>query len=231
MNEASPATPPADEATPTAARIHDTMVGASPDKMAFEREPVSPAIVPPERRADRPARSSDAASPVGEAAPALNLEHWIHSSPLEIRDLIGKVVLIRWWTDECPYCAATAPALRTFDRRYRDRGLTVIGVFHPKPAGDPRMERMTQAAKRFDFTFPIALDADWRALGRWWLDRRPQAWTSVTFLVDRKGIVRYVHPGGEFHEGAGGAHLTDHTQCHEDYREIEAAIQGLLSER
>ena len=155
---------------------------------------------------------------VGAPAPALHLDHWLNSPPLEMTALRGKVVLVRWWTDGCPYCEASAPALRSLDRKYRDQGLVVIGVFHPKPPGDPSVERMKRAAEGFHFTFPIALDADWRALNRWWLDGKPQAWTSVSFLIDREGIIRYVHPGGEYHEGPGEAQMPDHTACHSAYR-------------
>lgn len=177
-----------------------------------------------------PARvPADGHGPMGLPAPVLGLEHWLNSAPLEVSDLKGKVVLVRWWTDACPYCEASAPALRRFDREFRDRGLVVIGVFHPKPAGDASVRRMKRAAEAFQFTFPIALDAQWTALERWWLDRRPRGSTSVSFLIDRAGVIRYVHPGGEFHEGAGESHLPDHARCNSDFREIQKTIVRLLA--
>jgi hypothetical protein len=87
---------------------------------------------------------------------------------------------------------------------------------------------MQRATEGYHFTFPIALDADWKALNRWWLADRPQSWTSVTFLIDREGVIRYVHPGGEYHEGAGGTQLPDHTACHSDYLQIDQTIGQLL---
>ena len=45
---------------------------------------------------------------LGVPAPKIELQHWLHSAPLEMDALRGKVVLIRWWTEGCPYCAATA---------------------------------------------------------------------------------------------------------------------------
>ncbi|MCZ6670014.1 MAG: thioredoxin, partial [Acidobacteria bacterium] len=56
---------------------------------------------------------------IGTVAPPFDLEHWLNSDPLEIAALRGKVVLVRWWTDTCPFCAATAPVLRELDRSYR----------------------------------------------------------------------------------------------------------------
>ncbi|HXF26673.1 MAG TPA: TlpA disulfide reductase family protein [Bryobacteraceae bacterium] len=128
---------------------------------------------------------------VGHSAPPLELKHWLNSRPLEMSDLRGKVVLLRWWTEGCPFCTATAPALLKLQREYGPRGFVVIGVYHPKPPGDWDMSKVERAVKEKGFTFPVALDGDWSALKRWWLDQ-PRDFTSVSFLVDKKGIIRYV---------------------------------------
>lgn len=169
-------------------------------------------------------------SPVGTPAPRLGLPGWIGTKSLEVADLRGQVVLLRWWTDTCPYCAASAPALREMDRKYRDQGLRVIGVFHPKPSGEVREERVKAAAGQLGFTFPIAIDPDWAALRRFWPVDEPGAWTSVTFLVDRSGVIQWVHPGGEYHDGSGGAHQDDHAACNRAYRDLEATIRRLVQE-
>jgi len=163
---------------------------------------------------------------VGVHAPRLGLQHWLNSPPMEIDALRGKVVLIRWWTEGCPYCAATAPALKHLDAKYRPQGFQVIGIFHPKPAGDWSVERMRLAAQQKGFSFPVALDADWTALNRWWPDLEKRGWTSVSFVVDKRGIIRYVHPGGEFHESGE----PDHARCDRDYKDVEQAIERLLKE-
>jgi peroxiredoxin len=163
---------------------------------------------------------------LGIPAPPLGLEHWLNSPPLDMDALRGKVVLIRWWTHDCPYCAATAPALKHLDAKYNASGLRVIGIFHPKPAGDWSVERMRAATQQKGFTFPVALDANWTALNRWWPDLEKRGWTSVSFVVDKKGIIRYVHPGGEFHE----ASERDHARCDRDYKGIEQTVERLLKE-
>src|SRR5437763_627226 len=48
---------------------------------------------------------------IGRRAPEWSFERWIGAAPLSLAGLRGKVVLLRWWTDGCPYCAATLPAL------------------------------------------------------------------------------------------------------------------------
>lgn len=163
------------------------------------------------------------------AAPPLQLGRWLHSSPLEMDALRGKVVLIRWWTEGCPFCIATAPSLRELDRKYGHRGLQVIGIFHPKPAGDWSVERMQAASERLGLSFPVALDGDWTALRRWWPDLERRGWTSVSFVVDKAGIIRYVHPGGEFHQRQPGQDA-QHPQCEREYSNIDRLIQRLLAE-
>jgi peroxiredoxin len=165
---------------------------------------------------------------IGKPAPELGLTQWVNSPPLSISDLAGKVVLLRWWTDTCPFCAATAPALRELQSKYGAAGLQVIGIFHPKPAEDWNLDRVKAATARFGFTFPVAVDGDWIALKRWWLESGNRQYTSVSFILDKRGIIRYVHPGGEYHLGKctpGQEH------CAEDFRAIETIISQLLAEK
>jgi peroxiredoxin len=162
---------------------------------------------------------------IGRPAPRLELEDWLGSRKLEISDLRGKVVLLRWWTSGCEFCEATAPALRHLQRKYESQGLQIIGVFHPKPPGSADMSAVAKAARQKQFTFPIAFDAHWSALRRWWLDRE-RDFTSVSFIVDRKGMIRHVHPGGEFHEGGESGHES----CNRDFRAIDAEVSRLLRE-
>lgn len=73
-------------------------------------------------------------------------------------------------------------------------------------------------AKRFDYQFPIAIDHDWRTLQAWWLNTGQRDYTSVSFLLDRDGFIRYVHRGGL---APGGA----------DFEALEGLIQQLLLEQ
>jgi peroxiredoxin len=164
---------------------------------------------------------------IGTLAPPLNLKDWLNSKPLEMSDLRGKVVLLRWWTEGCPYCAATAPALISLQQTFGARGFQVVGIFHPKPPGKWSGEEVGQAVAEKHFTFPVAVDGDWTALNRWWLTRK-RDFTSVSFLVDQNGVIRYVHPGGEFHEGQQGA-MPTHEACNRDMHFIQSEVAKLLS--
>ena len=136
-------------------------------------------------------------------------------------------MLVRWWTQGCPFCEATAPALLKLQREYGGRGFQTLGIYHPKPAGNWDLAKFQQAVQEKQFTFPVALDGDWSALKTWWLQRDRGA-TSVSFLLDRQGIIRYIHPGGEFHEGDQGG-LAEHTACNREMHAIESKVAELLS--
>src|SRR5437762_15628 len=64
---------------------------------------------------------------IGTKPPEWQVTHWLSSAPLRLKELRGKVVLVRWWTaPDCPYCKASAPALNEFYDKYHAAGLEVI---------------------------------------------------------------------------------------------------------
>ncbi len=145
--------------------------------------------------------AGEVAKLIGTTPPAWQVEHWINSKPRTLESLRGSVVLVRWWTAGCPYCSTSAPALRAFDRDYGPRGLVVIGMYHHKDAAPFDPEVYEQTATKYGFTFPLAFDREWRTLRLWMRDAVGgpvnTGFTSVTFLLDKQGVVRHVHPGGD----------------------------------
>jgi len=168
---------------------------------------------------------------IGVPGPPFQFDAWLNTDPLSLEDLKGRVVLVRWWTDTCPFCASSAPALRALNEEYSDRGLTVIGVFHPKAGRDdpldvPRVERAVEAR---DFQFPIAVDWNWRTgnLKQWWRTGPDRPGTSVTFILDKSGVIQFVHPGMEYHDDNGSE---QHAMCVNDMGRIRATIERLIAE-
>ena len=155
-------------------------------------EPTDP--VPTSAQPSATVKSED---PIGTTAPEWQLEGWLHSPPLRLSALRGKVVLARWFTSpSCPYCAASSRALTTLHRRFRDNGLVVVGIYHHKDDEPLRDGAVAEYAKGYGFDFPVAIDPEWRTLRRWWLDGYDRDYTSVSFLIDKRGVIRHVHPGG-----------------------------------
>ena len=163
---------------------------------------------------------------IGKPAPEWGTLKWMNSQPLKLDKLANKVVLIRWWTETCPFCAASGPALNEFHNTFKDKGLVVVGMYHPKPPGPRRQKALEKAVKRFGFEFPIALDMDWKILRRYWLAKGKHRWTSVSFLIDKRGKIRYIHPGGEYYKGKNETQ----TEAQRDYDELKAMIEKLIAE-
>lgn len=162
---------------------------------------------------------------IGTRAPEWRGIRWIQGGPLSLADLRGKVVLLRFWLTDCPYCARTAPALRDLFERYRGRGLVVVGIHHPKSRGAREPSKVEEAAGELGMAFPIGQDNDWRTIRAYGVGTHFQRFTSVSFLIDASGTIRFVHDGGEFH-GGGGA---DHRECNEAFEALESEIGKLLS--
>ena len=178
-------------------------------------------------RSHHGAAPREGAELIGTPARGWEGAEWLDAEPVRLRDLRGKVVLVRWWTDTCPFCRRSAPALNEFHQRYGARGLVVIGMYHPKPIRRLVTEELVRdGAKERGFRFPIAIDRDWSILSRWWLDGSPRRATSVSFLIDRRRVIRYVHPGPAFHREV--LHGDDRPRA--DFLELQGMIEKLLSE-
>jgi peroxiredoxin len=145
------------------------------------------------------AAQPEGAELVGTAAPGWTVSEWIGANgrPVAWADLRGKVVLVRWFTSaECPFCHASAPVLNRFHRDYAKRGLVVIGMYHHKRPEPLTLDAVRATVRDYGFEFPVGVDRDWKTLNRWWLGSRKRDFTSVSFLVDRRGVIRHIHPGG-----------------------------------
>jgi thiol-disulfide isomerase/thioredoxin len=199
------------------------VLGAAPGREPSERpdpvrrtQPHDYVLLAPDAR--------DGAELIGRRAPAWSFERWIRSPALTPQDLRGKVVLLRWWTDGCSYCTATLPGLEALRKRYADDGLLVIGVYHPKPPRAVPDRDIVAMANRLGFKGPIAVDQRWTTLERYWLAGHEREFTSVSFLIDRDGLIRWVQRGGEYHPSADPRHA----RCDLEYRGLEKALADLL---
>jgi len=80
----------------------------------------------------------------------------------------------------------------------------VVGLYHHKSDAPLTRNHVKEQARKLGFDFPVAIDANWETLRRWWLSKNKGGWTSVTFLLDRDGVIRHIHPGGAFYQGEPG---------------------------
>jgi len=160
---------------------------------------------------NRLAHLSGAKSTAGERsgpeAPDLQgITAWINSAPLTMERLRGKVVLVDFWTYSCINCLRTLPYLKSWDERYRSKGLVILGVHSPEFAFEHSLGNVRSAVQRLGIHYPVALDNDFAT----WSAYQNQYWPA-DYLIDRNGRVRDVH----FGEGA--------------YAQTEGKIRALLA--
>lgn len=150
---------------------------------------------------------------------------WASSKPMRLRDLRGRVVVVRFWTDTCPHCAASLPAIQGLAEELQHEPVTFVGIYHSKPLGSekPWSEAIVRA-KELGVKFPIAYDHMWRTVRQWWLDGRRGVATSATFVIDPRGTIVFVHPGPVFYPSDDH----DDVRANADYQAIRAAVRAAL---
>jgi len=92
----------------------------------------------------------------------------------------GKLVVLYFWTNSC--CGERVKLVEPLYRRYRDRGVTFIGV----DVGDSR-ETTAACVRTNGLTFPMVTDGDQAIFRQYRLAGFP-----TIMLVDPNGIVRQV---------------------------------------
>jgi len=146
--------------------------------------------------------------PVEGRLPALDgAVQWLNSAPITREQLQGKVTLVYFWTYSCINCIRSLPYLRAWADKYKDQGLTVIGVHTPEFAFEKQPENVRRAVADFRIGFPVAIDSNykiWRAFDN--------SYWPAAYFVDGRGNIRH-HQFGE-----GG------------YATSERVIQALLAE-
>jgi len=131
---------------------------------------------------------------------------WLNSPRLSSEQLLGKVVLVDFWTYTCINWLRTLPYLRAWSEKYK-QGLVVIGVHTPEFPFEHDLDNVRRAVRQMHVDYAVAVDNDyaiWRAFDN-------QYWPAL-YVLDPRGRVRHQH----FGEG--------------EYEQSEKMIQRLLAE-
>ena len=118
------------------------------------------------------------------------IEAWINSPPLAMASLKGKVVLIDFWTYSCINCIRTLPFMIDLDRKYRDKGLIIVGVHAPEFEFEKDHENVKNAVAAHQIAYPVALDNHLDT----WTTFNNSYWPAH-YLIDQNGRIVYIHFG------------------------------------
>ena len=182
--------------------------------------------MPMRQREMRAETTADGAQLLGTSAREWSVgPEWANSKPLRLEDLRGRVVMVRFWTDTCPYCAASLPAMQKLAKEFEGEAVTFVGLYQSKPFGSERpWETAVAHAKALGVEFPIAYDHDWKTLGSWWLDETRRRATSASFVIAPDGTIAHVHPGPVFFP----SEQPEDARANADYEAIRTAIRAQL---
>ena len=134
---------------------------------------------------------------------------FINVDSITISEFIGKkIILVDFWTYSCINCQRTLPFLNSWNEKYNDKGLVILGIHTPEFEFEKDYENVLRAVEKFGVTYPVILDNDFST----WVSYRNRYWPRK-YLIDIDGFIVYDHIG----EGA--------------YEETEKKIVELLNER
>jgi cytochrome c biogenesis protein CcmG/thiol:disulfide interchange protein DsbE len=142
--------------------------------------------------------SDSGARPTKGPAPGFDLPRIDTSGNLSLASLHGKGVVVNFWASWCVPCKAEAKSLEAAWKKYRTKGLVVLGVDEEDFVGDAR-----HFAAKHGVTYPLVHDGPGKLKGTYKLEGYPE-----TFFVNRQGelVAKYVigpvnHDAKQFAQG------------------------------
>jgi thiol-disulfide isomerase/thioredoxin len=134
----------------------------------------------------------------------LVVNEWIDQQPVKLTDLRGRVVLLDFWATWCGPCRQTLPRLQKWNESYKQKGLVILGLSTFEGIADGR--RLTRAEeldyirdfkKRNQLSYGFAITDSKENDYNYGVNSIP-----TTFLLDRRGVVRFISIGASEEEAA-----------------------------
>jgi cytochrome c biogenesis protein CcmG/thiol:disulfide interchange protein DsbE len=137
-----------------------------------------------------PSSPAGAAHPlIGASGPDFTQKTVRDGKAVSLHALRGKVAIVDFWATWCEPCKKSFPKLQELNTKYKANGLEIVGISEDDdPQGIPTF------ADGLGARFSLAWD-DGKAIASKW---RPKS-MPTTFVLDRQGVVRFVHFG--YHDG------------------------------
>jgi peroxiredoxin len=139
---------------------------------------------------------------IGSPAPEFAAASLNTKGKASVKASSGKVLIVDFWATWCEPCKKSFPKLQDLYTKFKASGMDLIAV-----SEDDENNGITDFGNNFGAKFPLVWDDGKAIAGKW----QPKSMPS-TFIVDKKGVVRFVHLG--YHDG--------------EEAEIEKEVKSLL---
>ncbi|MFO0954660.1 MAG: redoxin domain-containing protein [Isosphaeraceae bacterium] len=105
--------------------------------------------------------------------------------PVSLADVKGDVTLVDFWGTWCVPCRKSIPHLLEISKKYRDRGVRVVGLTYEQEVGDAAKKLIRQTIEAVGITYPCLIGDDATK------EKLPEFPGYPTLLVlDKTGTVR-----------------------------------------
>jgi thiol-disulfide isomerase/thioredoxin len=132
---------------------------------------------------------------IGDRAPSLKIDKWVKGDPVtEFQS--GKVYVVEFWATWCGPCIASMPHNTEVQKKFKSKGVTVIGVTSEDTRGNklPKVEKMVADKGDENMGYTVAWDSG-RKTNEAYMKASGQGGIPCAFIVDKQNRVAWIgHP-------------------------------------
>ncbi len=121
----------------------------------------------------------------GKKAPDFRAEKLEGDGTLGLSDYKGKVIYLDFWASWCAPCLKAVPAIEELRKEFPASKFQVLAV-----NVDKKTKKALKFLARHPVGYPSVADPKGDIPGRFGVEAMPSS-----YLIDQKGVVRYVHKG------------------------------------
>ena len=127
------------------------------------------------------------AADLGDEAKPLQISKWVKGKKVDLAKGKGKkVYVVEFWATWCPPCRTTIPHLTELQKKYKDKGVIVIGISDEKP--DTVKRFIEKMGDKMDYV--VAIDEE-DATSDAYMAAYGQSAIPHAFVVDQEGRVAW----------------------------------------